>query len=114
MGGAPGLHALGIEREAGGNLVQFLGDEDELEGFPVDGLDTGVLGLHGLFHVGFEGFADDVDDFAEAGFHGVVDGIVDDGFAVGAEAVHLLEPAIAAAHAGGEDEKGRFHSVYDF
>ena len=90
------------------------GDEDELEGLPDDGLDTGVLGLDGLFHIGLEGLADDVDDLAEAGFHGVVDGIVDNGLTVGAEAVHLLESAVAAAHAGGEDEKGRFHSVYDF
>ena len=114
VGGAPGLHALGIEREAGGDLVQLLGDEDELEGFSVDGLDTGVLGLDGLLHIGLEGLADDIDDLAETGFHGVVDGIVDDGFSVGAEAVHLLESAVAAAHAGGQDEKGRFHSLYFF
>ena len=96
------------------DLVQLLGDEDELEGFSVDGLDTGVLGLDGLLHIGLEGLADDIDDLAEAGFHGVVDGIVDDGFSVGAEAVHLLESAVAAAHAGGQDEKGRFHSLYFF
>ena len=46
----------------------------------------------------------------QKGLHGVVNGIVDDGFAVGAEAVHLLESAVTAAHSGGEDEKCRFHT----
>ncbi len=112
MGGAPGLHAFGVEGEAGGDLVQLLGDEDEFQGLAVHGLHAGVLGLDRLFHVGLKGLPDDIDDFAESGFHGIVDGIVDDGFTVGAEAVHLLESAIAAAHAGSQDKKGRFHSRY--
>ena len=111
VGGAPGLYALGVQGEPGRNLVQLLGDEAELEGLSVDGFHAGVAGLDVLFHVGLEVFPDDVDDLAETGFHGVVDGIVDDGLSVGAEAVHLLESAVAAAHAGGQDEKGRFHML---
>ena len=57
-----------------------------------------------------EVLADDIDDAAETGLHGVINGIIDDGLAIGAQAVHLLEAAIAAAHACGEDEKSRFHA----
>jgi len=48
--------------------------------------------------------ADNEDDFAETGAEGVEDGIVEDGFAAGADGVDLFEAAVAAAHAGGEDE----------
>jgi len=60
-----------------------------------------------FFKRGFDVFANNKDYFAEAGADGVVDGILYDGFLVGAYAVYLLEAAIAAAHAGGEDNETR-------
>ena len=110
VGGTPGFLALGVERqEAGGNLVQLLGHEDELQRGAVRALDVAVFARDGLLELLEEILADDVNDFAETGLHGVVDGIVNDGFAVRTDAVHLLESAVAAAHAGGEDEKCGFH-----
>jgi len=43
-------------------------------------------------------------ELAEAGAHGVEDGIINDGFALGADGVDLLETAVTAAHAGSENE----------
>ena len=110
MGCAPGLYPFRIYIETGGNLVQFLGYENELEGLSVDGLDVGVARLHVFFHIGLEIFTDDIDYFAESGFNCIVNGIVDDGFPVGTQAVHLLESAVAAAHSGCKDKKCRFHN----
>ena len=106
----PGLLALRIEREAGRDLVEFLRHEDELERGTVGALDVAVFLCHGFLELLEEVLADDIDDPAETGLYGVVDGIVDDGLAIGAQSVHLLEAAIAAAHACGEDEKSRFHA----
>ena len=57
----------------------------------------------GLFDV----LADDKDELAESGAQGVEDGVIDDGFAGGADRIDLFEAAVAAAHAGGENEEGR-------
>ena len=113
VGSAPGFHPFGIDIVSGRDLVQFLGYEHEFQGLAVDGLDVAVLCLDMFFHVGLEVFAHNVYDFAESCFHCVVDGIVDYGFTVGAEAVHLFEPAVAAAHSGCEDKKCRFHDNLD-
>ena len=103
MGGAPGFLALGIEGEFRGDLVQFLSHEDELQRSTVDAFDIGILfGYQGL-HVLEEVFADYVHNLSEAGLYGIVYGIIDNGFTGGAEAVHLLESAIAAAHAGSKN-----------
>ncbi len=53
----------------------------------------------------FDVLADDEDELAEAGAKSVEDGVVDDGFAGGADGVDLLEAAVAAAHAGSENKK---------
>ena len=99
VGGAPGLHPFLRDGERSGNLVQFLGDENKLEGLSVNGFYAGVFFLDGLFHLGFEGFTDNIDHFAEPGLHGVVDAVVDNGFSMRSQTVHLLEAAITAAHA---------------
>ena len=115
VGGAPGLLALGVDRqETGGDLVQLLGHEDKLQGASVGALDVAVFARDRLLELLEEVFADDVNHFAETGLYGVVNGIIDNGFAVGAEAVHLLESAVTATHAGGEDEKCRFHVEFGF
>ena len=114
VGGSPGFLPFGIEGESFGDLVQFLGDEDELERFAVNRPDTGVLFLDGGFHGFTERLADDIDDFSESRFDGIVDRIIDNGFTIGAEAVHLLEASIAAAHSGCKDKKCRFHENLGF
>ena len=53
--------------------------------------------------------ADHEDDFAESGADGVVYGVVDDGFFIGSDAVHLFERSVARSHAGGQYQKCRFH-----
>ena len=55
--------------------------------------------------------ADDKHQFAETGLDGIVDGIVHNRFAVGAQTVHLLQTTIAAAHAGSKQKQCRFHTV---
>ena len=104
MGGAPGLHPLFRHGEGSGNLVQLLGDENKLEGFPVDGFDPGIFLLDSLLHLGLERLPDDIDNLAESGLHGIVDAVVDDGFSVGTQAVHLLEAAVTAAHTGRQNK----------
>lgn len=53
-------------------------------------------------------------DFTEAGAYGVVDGVVHDGFAVGAELVELFKTAVTATHASGENKKSRFHLLIKY
>ena len=104
VGGTPGLDTVFRHLEGGGNLVQFLGDEVELDGFSVRSLDAAVFLLDMRLHVFLEELTDNIDHLAEAGCDGVVDGIVDDGLSVRAQAVHLFETAITAAHAGSQNK----------
>ena len=62
----------------------------------------------------FEVFTDYENDFTEAGAYGVVDGVVHDGFAVGAELVELFKTAVTATHASGENKKSRFHLLIKY
>ena len=96
--GAPGLLASFGDGEAGRQLVEFL--EDILHGDAV----AVVVGIDVLLELLGEGAADDEDHFAEAGADGVVDAVVEDGLAVRAYAVHLLQSAVAAAHAGSQNK----------
>ena len=111
VGGTPGFLALRVEDIALGNLVQFLGHEDELQRRAVDAFDILVFGPDGLLHLLTEILADDIDDLAESGLDGIINRIVDDGFSVGADAIHLFESSIAAAHSGGQDKQSRFHGI---
>jgi len=52
--------------------------------------------------------ADDEDELAEPGAQRVVNRVVNDGFAGGADRINLFESAVSAAHAGGENEKCGF------
>ena len=89
----PGFGAVGRTGVAFGELV------DGLE-HNFDGHYAFIFLEHLLAEVCLEVFADDEYDFAEAGLDGIVYRVVHDGFTVGAEAVELLQAAIAAAHAG--------------
>ena len=70
-----------------------------------------ILAEHLVAEVLLEVFADDEDQFAKTGVDGVVDGVVHDGFAVGAETVKLFQAAVTAAHTCCEEKECRFHSV---
>ena len=68
-------------------------------------LDVGFKAVAYLLLKGvFEIASDHEDDGGEAGLEGIVDGVFDEGFAVGSEGIHLFETAVTAAHAGGHDD----------
>ena len=114
VGGAPGFYTLGIQGETGGNLGEFLGDENELQRCPVHGFHAFVFLLHVGFHLVLERLADNIDHLAETGGYGVVDGIINNGLSVGAQAIHLFQATITAAHTGSQDKQGRFHHFIIF
>ena len=97
VGGAPGFLTPGRRGETGREFVEFL--EDEFDGHAL--FEAAANGL--LERIG-HALANDEHDLAETGAEGVEDGIVEDGFAARADGVDLFEAAVAAAHAGGEDE----------
>ena len=99
--GAPGLRAPGGDRVGRGEVG------DVLEGV-FDGEEAGVLRADLRAEDLFDVRADDEDDLAEPGAVGVEDGVVENGLAGGTDGVDLLEPAVAGAHAGGEDDECRF------
>ena len=109
MRSAPRLLALRVEGEPLRNLVELLGDEDELQRRAVNTLYIAVLLLDSLLENIQKILPDYIDNLAETGLNGVINRIVDYGFIVGTEPVHLLESAVAAAHTGSENQKSRFH-----
>ena len=96
--GPPGLLATFGDGEAGGQAVELLIGVLHLDAVSV------VLGIDARLELLLKGVADDEDHLAEAGADGVFNAVVEDDFPVGAEAVELLETAVAATHAGGKDE----------
>ena len=63
-----------------------------------------VVGVDVAFELVGKRMADYEDHLAEAGAYGILDAVVHDYLAVGANAVHLLQPTVAAAHAGSQDK----------
>lgn len=103
MVGAPRLDAASGDREASGEAVEFL--KDIIDSDTV----AEMLGIDFCLKFLFERVTDDEDDLAETGADGIVDAIIHNNFAVGADAVQLFEATVAAAHASGKDEKSRLH-----
>ena len=101
---SPGLGAV---RRAGESFGQCI---EALE-YQFAGNVAFILGEHNAAEVVFEVLADNEYQLAEAGVDGVVDGVVHDGFAVGAETVKLFQAAVTAAHTCCEEKECRFHSV---
>ncbi len=88
MAGAPGFLSLRRQRETAEARVQLL--------VGIRRLDKAVeLATDLLPERLLEIVPDDKDHFAESGANTVVNGIVDNGLAVGADRVDLLEPAVA-------------------
>jgi hypothetical protein len=102
VGRAPRLFAAGGHGEPRWELIQRLEGE-------VDRDAAGELGGDALAEILLEVRTDDEDDLAEACADGVEDGVVEDGLAGRTHRVNLLEAAVAATHAGGEDEEGGLH-----
>ena len=99
VGGAPRFHAALGNVEAGGQVVERLEGVFDRDMFVEAAAD---LRLEFLLEVA----ADDEDDLAEAGALGVEHRVVEHRLAVRAHGIDLFESAVAAAHAGGEDEEG--------
>ena len=106
VAGAPGFHAVRRRSEAGWEVVGLLKGVADFEA-GVGGVARADAGAEGFLEV----TADDEDDLGKAGLAGVVNGVVEDGLAAGAERVHLLEAAVAAAQAGGEDDESGGHRM---
>lgn len=99
MGGAPGFGAV-VGRAVGrGKVVEGLESVGDVD-FSVEALaDT-------LFEFWFEVFADEEDDAVKSGADGIEDGVIEEGFAGGADGFHLFEATESAAHAGGHNKEG--------
>ena len=103
---APRLHAAFGNRQPLGEVVQLL--KDEIDGdAPAE-----AVGRKDLAELLFKRVADDENHLAETGADGVVDRIVDDGFVVGTDAVHLFERSVAGAHACRQDQECRFDHTF--
>ena len=94
MGGAPRLGAAGRHGKPRRQFVQFLKDVFHRDAF----LETRADDFPELR---FDVVPDDEDELAEAGAHRVINRIINDRLAVGADRINLLQPAVTAAHAGG-------------
>lgn len=102
MCGSPGFGSAFRQGISGGEAVEFLKG--------VVDLDAGFKAAADLlFKFSFKIPAYDEDDIAEASFDGVEYGVFDESLTVGTERIHLFETAIAAAHAGGHNNKSCFH-----
>ena len=89
-----------VEGEPCRNLVEFLYHELELERAAVCAAHLAVFLLYHLLELLAEIFAHNIDHLAEAGFHRIVNGVVDYRFTVRTESVHLFESAVTASHSG--------------
>ena len=103
MACAPGLDAAFGNGVAIGQIIQLLKSVVYLQ----------LLfqpGAHHFLEIFFNGVLDDKDDLFKAGAHGVVDGVVQNDLAVGADGIDLLQSAVTGTHAGGHnDQNGLFH-----
>ena len=96
MAGAPGLDPTLGDGVTGREVLHLL---------------EGVAHLHVVRHPlayrlsegGFDLVLDDKDHRLKARSAGIVKGVVDDKFSIGAHRVHLLQSTVAAAHTGGHD-----------
>ena len=98
VGRAPWLGASGRRREAGRKIVELL--ESVADG------DLSFVARADLRAKVFLDIAADEENHAvKSGPHGVMHRIIEEGFSAGPDGIQLLESAVAAAHAGGEDKE---------
>ena len=102
VGGAPGLDAAFRHRKALRQHVQLLEGVAHLQaGLP-------GAGAHRPLELGLDLVLDDEHHGGKSRPAGVVQAVIQDGLAAGAHRVDLLQPAVAAAHAGSHHNKNRF------
>ena len=100
------LRGNGIEGRNAGEVLHRIGHLHRLSLGGVHGLDpVSAEGADGGLHPRFY----DKHNLMEPGPHRVIDRILHNGLAVGANAVGLLLSAVAGAHAGCHDYQSRFH-----
>ena len=107
MVGTPRFGAVGGASVSFGELVGGLE-------YYFNGYMALVFGEDFFAEVVFEVFTDYENDFTEAGAYGVVDRVVHDSFAVGAELVELFKAAVTATHACSKNKKSRFHLLIKY
>ena len=99
MTGAPRLRPAGRDGDVGGDVLQILKDVADIGvalDLVADAFAEGVLDVA----------PDQKDDVAEACLESIIDRVVDDQFAVRSDGIGLLEAAVPASDAAGEDDKG--------
>ena len=101
VGSAPGLLPAQGDAVSPGKALQLLEGVGRVHA-PADAR------AHQLPEVRLQFPVDDKDNLLESGPPGIVDGVVDNALSVSAHGVHLLEAAVAAAHAGSQDDQNRF------
>ena len=108
MGGAPGLDPAFGDGKSLGQIRQFLVGVANLHGSLLQTL------ADGFQEVLLDGFLDDNHNGVEAGLMGIINGIIQNGLALTADRVDLLQSAVAAAHTGGQNHKNRFlcHRIF--
>ena len=108
MASTPGLRAFSGDRVAGGEIVQLL---------------IGIADLHGAFfqpltHGGHEVLTDGFLDNDDSGFKACLVSIeqrkVQNCFSLASNGVNLFQTAVAAAHAGGQNDQNGFLSHKTF
>ena len=102
VAGAPGLGATQGDLVATGELVELLVGIADLHRAMLQAL------AHGGHKVLPDGFLDNNDCGLEACLVGIKQGIVQNGFALAAYGIDLLQTAVTAAHAGGQYNEYRF------
>src|SRR5262249_20505382 len=99
--GAPGLFPICRDGKSGRQFVEFLKDVFDRQTLfkpRTDGFAEGALDI----------MADHKDQLSKTSADGVEDGVVNDGFAAGADRIDLFEAAVTAAHAGSENKQSGF------
>ena len=101
VGGAPGLGPAGGNGHVAHHVLHFLEGVADLHP-PAD------PAAHQGAEVGLQLPVDDKNNLLKPGPPGVIDGIVDEALPTAAYAVHLLQAAVSAAHAGSQNDQNRF------
>ena len=101
--GTPGLLAAFGHHISGREIFELL--EYILHGHAA----AETLGIVYLLEVLFERMTDDENDLAESGADSIINRIIDNRLAAGAETVHLFERAVSGAHSGCQYKECGFH-----
>ncbi len=105
----PRFLSFRVQRVFGWNLVELLNHEIELQRGAVRAFHARVFLPHCFFELILEILPDYVDNLSESSINCIEDRVIDDSLSARAEAVHLFQSAVTAAHSSSQNEKCRFH-----